>query len=380
MSWVRPTRGDLLLALVATVFGVATVLAAGPSEGTGVTRDADALGILLGIAASAPIALRRAAPFPVLVVTAAAVVWASARGSAIAAAGLGPALAATSAAYLTDRRGTIVATVVFAASSVAATHLALDGDPGERVQIATGLVVSVLAPLIGDVLRTLHQRNRELEALREVEAREAVAQDRVRIARDVHDVVGHALAGIALQARAGRRLVERDPERTAEALRQIDELATRALGETREAIGAIRGAEQPAELRPQPGLDDLDELVARLDEDDQLTVALRREGDAGAVPATVQASAFRIVQEALSNVVKHARPAHAVVTVAATDGALEVDVRDDGRRAPLDDGRGHGLRGMRERAAQCGGSLDAGPDPGGGWRVHARLPVGRWTA
>lgn len=380
MSWVRPTRGDLLLALVATAFGVATVLAAGPSEGTGVTRDADALGVLLGIAASAPIAFRRAAPFPVLVVTAAAVVWASARGSAIAAAGLGPALAATSAAYLTDRRGTIAASIIFAGTSVAATHLALAGDPGERVQIATGLVVSVLAPLIGDVLRTLHQRNRELEALREVEAREAVAQDRVRIARDVHDVVGHALAGIALQARAGRRLVARDPERTAEALRQIDELATRALGETREAIGRIRGPEQAAELRPQPGLDDLDELVARLHEDDQLTVSLRREGDASAVPATVQASAFRIVQEALSNVVKHARPAHAVVTVAATDGALEVDVRDDGRRAPADDGRGHGLRGMRERAAQCGGSLDAGPDPGGGWRVHARLPVGRWSA
>jgi signal transduction histidine kinase len=380
MSWVRPTRGDLLLALVATVFGVGTVLAAGPSEGTGVTRDADVLGVLLGIAASAPIALRRSAPFPVLVVTAVAVVWASARGSAIAAAGLGPALAATSAAYLTDRRGALVASVVFAATTVLATHLALDGDPSERVQIATGIVVSVLATLIGDVLRTLHQRNRELEALREVEARAAVAQDRVRIARDVHDVVGHALAGIALQARAGRRLVTRDPERTAEALRQIDELATRALGETREAIGRIRGAGQPAELRPQPGLDDLDDLVARLHEDDQLTVSLRREGDADAVPATVQASAFRIVQEALSNVVKHARPANAVVTVAATDGALEVDVRDDGRRAPADDGRGHGLRGMRERAAQCGGSLDAGPDPGGGWRVHARLPVPRWTA
>jgi signal transduction histidine kinase len=247
------------------------------------------------------------------------------------------------------------------------------------VQLFTTLVLAVLATVIGDVLRTLNERNRELEALREVEAREAVAQDRVRIAREVHDVVGHALAGITLQARAGRRLVDRDAQRTGEALRQIDELATRALGETREAIGRIRGDGQPAELRPQPRLDDLDELVARLQEDD-LRVSLRREGDTSAVPATVQASAFRILQEALSNVVKHARPASAVVTVAATDGALELDVHDDGRRAPRDDGGGHGVRGMRERAASCGGSLEAGPDPGGGWRVHARLPVPRWSA
>ena len=117
--------------------------------------------------------------------------------------------------------------------------------------------------------------------------------------------------------------------------------------------------------------------MARLAEDDDLRVHLRREGDASGVPAIVQASAYRIIQEALSNVVKHARPATAVVTVAIADGTLELDVRDDGRRAPADDGHGHGLIGMRERAAQYGGTVDAGPDPAGGWHVLARVPVVR---
>jgi signal transduction histidine kinase len=257
------------------------------------------------------------------------------------------------------------------------TALALRGDTGESVQVASGVIIAVLATIVGDVLRSLHQRNAELEALRAVEAREAVAQDRVRIARDVHDVVGHALAGIALQARAGRRLVDRDSERTADALREIDELATRALGETREAIGRIRVPGQPAELRPQPRLEDLDDLVSRLDEDGDLEVRLSRSGDIAGVADVVQASAYRIVQEALSNVVKHARPARAVVEVVAHDGAVEIEVLDDGRRAPADDGRGHGVRGMRERAAQHGGTLEAGPrgNAGGGWRVHARLPL-----
>lgn len=376
MRWIRPTRGDLALAGVVTVFGVLSVALASPAEATGIDRDADLLGLGLAALSTAPIAVRRSAPLAVVLVTATALVLSSAFGYAVAANGLGPVFATTSAAYLTDRRGSIVAGATFALGAGLSTGIALRGLPGATLQIVTTVVIAILATVIGDVLRTLRDRNTELEALREVEAREAVAQDRVRIARDLHDVIGHTLAGIALQARAGRRLVDRDPEGAAEALGEIDELATRALSETREAIGLIRAPGQPAELRPQPRLDDLDELVARLQEAD-LRVDLRREGDADRVPAVVQASAYRIVQEALSNVVKHARPATAVVTVAVQDGALALDIRDDGRRFPADDGRGHGLSGMRERAAQYGGSLAAGPDPAGGWRVHAELPLGR---
>jgi signal transduction histidine kinase len=374
MRWIRPTRGDLLLAAVVTAFGVLSVLVTSPAEGTGVDRDADLLAVGFGVLSTAPIAFRRSAPFAVLLLTVSGVLLASSFGYSVAASGLGPVFATTSMAYLTDRRGAIVAGATFAVVVMISTELALHGEPGAGLQLFTTLVIAVLATIIGDVLRTLHERNRELEALREVEAREAVAQDRVRIARDLHDVVGHALAGIALQARAGRRLVSRDPERAAEALREIDELASRALSETRETIGLIRSPGAPAELSPQPRLEDLDELVARLQEED-LRVRLQRAGDATRVPVVVQASAYRIVQEALSNVVKHARPASAVVTIAVEDGALELDVRDDGHRRPADDGQGHGLRGMRERAAQYGGSVDAGPDPAGGWRVHARLPL-----
>jgi signal transduction histidine kinase len=386
MSRVAPTRGDLVLAGLVTVAGVLSVIGTEPAEATGVTRDSDALAVLIGILATAPIAWRRAAPFAVLVATTAGFMLAAARGYAVAAGGVGPIIAVASVAYFTDRRGAIVGGAGLAIAAVVGTELAFRGESGEGVQVAAAFFIAVLATVIGDLLRTrdaavreLEARNRELDALREVEAREAVAQDRVRIARDVHDVVGHALAGIALQARAGLRLVRRDADRTETALGEIDALATRALAETREAVGLIRGDGEGAQLRPQPRLDDLDELVARL-QDDELRVELRREGDATGVPGVLQASAYRIVQEALSNVVKHARPATAVVTVAVADDALRLEVRDDGRRAPADDGRGHGLGGMRDRAAQCGGTLEAGPGPDGGWLVRARLPVARQAA
>jgi signal transduction histidine kinase len=372
---------DLALAAVVTLFGVLSVLFTHPAAATGVDRDADALAVAFGVLATAPLALRRSAPLLVVAVTSIGIVLAAARGYPVAAGGLGPTLATTSAAYLTGRRGAIVAGVTFAVATFVATHLALGGDPGEGVQLTTSLIIAALATLAGDVLRTLHQRNRELDALRAVEAREAVAQERVRIARDVHDVVGHALVAITLQARAGRRLLERDPRLAGETLREIDELATSALGETREAIGRVREPAEEIELRPQPRLADLDELVARLQEDD-LRVELRRDGDVSHVPPLVQTAAYRIVQEALSNVVKHARPATAVVTVAATAGAVDVDVRDDGANpaAFASDGPdGYGLAGMRERAVQCGGSMQAGPDPAGGWRVHAALPLTRAT-
>lgn len=386
MRSVRPTRGDLVLAGVVTVLGALSVVGTEPAEATGVTRESDALAVLIGLLATAPIAWRRTAPFAVLVATTAGFMLAAARGYAVAAGGLGPVIAVASVAYFTDRRGAIIGGAGLAIAAVVGTELAFRGQSGEGVQVVAALGIALLATLIGDVLRTrdaalreLEERNRQLDALREVEAREAVAQDRVRIAREVHDIVGHALAGIALQARAGLRLVHRDPDRTETALGEIDALATRALAETREAVGLIRGEGESAQLRPQPRLDDLDELVAHL-QDDELRVELRREGDPSRVPELLQASAYRIVQEALSNVVKHARPATAIVTVAVADDAVELEVRDDGRRVPADDGRGHGLGGMRDRAVQCGGSLEAGPGPGGGWRVRARLPVARRAA
>lgn len=374
-----PSRADLLLAGVLTVFGVVSVLATGPGPGTGIEHDAGALAVAFGLLSTAPIALRRRSPFGVLLATGVGIVLASAWGYPVAAAGLGTVLATTSAAYVTSRRGAVVAGATSVVVVAGATGLAFGGEDGAVVQLTTTVVVIVLATVVGDVLRTLRDRNVELETLRDAAAREAVAQDRVRIARDVHDVVGHVLAGITLQARAGRRLVDRDPARTADVLRVIDELATGALGDTREAVGRIRDPAPSFEPDHQPRLRDLDGLVERLQTGD-LTVELRRQPDLGHVPAAVQSSAYRIAQEALSNVVKHARPGTAVVTVGRAGGVLELEVHDDGHRAPADDGRGHGLHGMRERAALSGGSLAAGPDAAGGWTVSARLPVEGWRA
>lgn len=375
MRWVSPTRGDLALAGVVTSFGVLSVAATAPAKGP------SGLALGLGVLVTAPLALRRAAPFVVLLAIGTGMVLEAAKHYPLAAGSLGGLFATASAAYLTDRRGAILAAGTFAAATVTLTALALApaGERGEYVALVSAFVVAVLPALVGDVLRTLRERNRELEVLREVAAREAVAQDRVRIARDVHDVVGHALAGIALQARAGRRLLDRDGPRTAEALRQIDEIATRALGDTREAIGQIRVREPDAGLHAAPRLDDLSQLVDHLQQDD-LRVQLRHEDDTSHLPPLIQASAYRIVQEALSNVIKHARPATAVVTVAMTGTTLELEVRDDGRHPPKFDPGGQGLRGMRERAAQCGGSVQAGPVETGGWRVSAHLPIARSPA
>jgi len=166
----------------------------------------------------------------------------------------------------------------------------------------------------------------------------------------------------------------RDPDSTARSLAEISELAASALAETREAVGQLRTTGD-ADLRPQRGLDDLDELVAALRAPD-VSVTLRREGEGPPVPAVVQSAAYRIVQESLSNVARHARPANAAVLVRREPQALVVDVSDDGR-APAHQGvNGHGLVGMRERASGLGGTLEAGPGPDGGWRVHATLPTG----
>jgi signal transduction histidine kinase len=239
----------------------------------------------------------------------------------------------------------------------------------DQADVSAAFVVGVvgsglLALWIGDLLREARESTRRLSQL-------AVAQDRMRIAREVHDVVGHSLVGIALQARAASRRLERDPVKAAAAIEEIDRLATSALADTRRAVGVIRAGE--AETAPQPTLDQLDALVARLEAPD-MHVRLERKADVG-VPVLVQSTAFRIVQEALSNVVKHARPATAVVSVRLAGDALAVEVRDDGA-ARAANGGGHGLQGMRERAELCGGTLEAGPAPEGGWLVRARLPIG----
>jgi signal transduction histidine kinase len=219
-------------------------------------------------------------------------------------------------------------------------------------------------------------RAEEIERLRDADQQRAVAQERVRLARDVHDIVGHYLAGIALQARAGLRRVRTDPARAAQALTEIDQLAGNALAETRQAVGIIRSEDASADLRPAPGIGDVEDLIARV-RTPEVRVELHCDRSTSALPATLQTAAYRIVQEALNNVIKHASPATAQVTIKRQTDALTVTVLDDGSTAPnpAPNGSGNGLRGMRERAEQAGGILEAGPDKRGGWRVQARFPL-----
>jgi signal transduction histidine kinase len=159
-------------------------------------------------------------------------------------------------------------------------------------------------------------------------------------------------------------------------LTEIDQLAGDALAETRQAIGVIRSADAGADLRPAPGIGDVEDLIARL-RTPEVRVELHRDPSTSALPATLQTAAYRIVQESLNNVIKHASPATAQVTIKRHADALTVIILDDGNAAPnpARNGPGNGLRGMRERAEQAGGILEAGPDTRGGWRVRATFPL-----
>ena len=207
-------------------------------------------------------------------------------------------------------------------------------------------------------------------------ARRAVSEEQARIARELHDVIAHSVSVIVVQAAAADDVFDARPDQARAALRAIERAGRDALAELRRLLSAVRPGVGTNPGDPQPGLDRLDELAEPL-RAGGLSVVVRREGAASSLPAGVELSAYRIVQEALTNTLRHARATRAEVTVRYGSDAVEVDVRDDGRGAPEghDDAGGHGLLGMRERASLLGGTLEAGASPGGGYRVHARLPL-----
>ena len=263
----------------------------------------------------------------------------------------------------TDRRTALAGAGVLCAVLLA-TGVAVDGG----MAVLPSLVFvgwSVAAVFVGEALR-------HLATTREEEARRLVAEDRLRIARDLHDSVAHAMATINVQAGAAAHVVDRRPEAAKEALLAI----RRASGEVLDELGAmltlLRDDAEAADRAPTPGLDRVADLVAT-SRDNGLAVTLRVEGPVGDVNAAVGTAAYRIVQESLTNVLRHAPRAAATVLVAATTGGgLRVEVTDDGRGSTgANGGTGMGLRGMRERAATTGGTLDAGPRPAGGYAVRA---------
>jgi len=208
-------------------------------------------------------------------------------------------------------------------------------------------------------------------------AQEALASERARIARELHDIVAHSVSVMGVQAGAARLSMDSDPERARQVLISIEETAREAVGELRRLLGILRPGNQRPELAPQPGLADLPGLLAQ-SRQAGVAVTLTVEGEPLSLPAGVDLAAYRIVQEALTNVRKHAAPCAASVRIACTGSRVEVEVRDTGTqacRAEAGNNGGHGLVGMRERAAVYGGTLEAGPGQAGGFRVRAVLPA-----
>jgi signal transduction histidine kinase len=207
------------------------------------------------------------------------------------------------------------------------------------------------------------------------EAERAIEEERRRITRELHDVLAHSVSVMTVQASAVRRLLKPEQEREREALMTVEETGRQALSEMRRLLGIMRTENEIAALAPQPGIATLPELLDQVRQSG-LPVELKVEGTPVKLPAGVDLSAYRIVQEALTNTLKHAGPAHAWVAVRWAGEDVEIEVANDGtNQSDGDGGGGHGLVGMRERVALCGGELRCGPRPGGGFRISARLPV-----
>ncbi|MFC8620535.1 sensor histidine kinase [Micromonospora purpureochromogenes] len=267
------------------------------------------------------------------------------------------------------RRVSLPTAAVVLLVQVGASFLNLGSDPVARATLSVLAVVA--AWTVGDSIRT---RRRHAEALRSHAAAEAVTAERLRIARELHDMVAHSIGVIAIQAGVGARVIDTQPAQARAALATIEATSRDTLAGLRRTLGALRRPDaESASLDPTPGLADLDRLVAAAG-DAGVQVELRRRGRPVEVPADLGLAAFRIVQEALTNVVRHAGTDRCRVTVEHGPGEVVVDVVDDGRGGPVA-GDGHGIVGMRERVTLLGGRFRAGPRPEGGFRVTARLPV-----
>lgn len=251
-------------------------------------------------------------------------------------------------------------------------------------EIARVLAPIIVAAALGDAARNrrafleeAQQRARAAEATHEQEARRRVDEERLRIARELHDITAHSLSVIAVQAGAAAHVIDSDPEEARRSLRAIRETSRSALQELRGLLGVLRGnGEDPAPLAPTPSLSRLDELTHPLEEAG-FALTAESEGDLETLPAFADATAFRIIQEALTNVLRHAQPGSVTVSVKRAATALAIVIADSGPALAGGEPavQGHGIPGMRERAAAIGGTVEAGPTRSGGWRVSALLPL-----
>jgi signal transduction histidine kinase len=358
---VDPLGLDIGLAVVLTLWAVG-----------GPTTFDDARAIAL-VAMPAAIAWRRRAPLAVLVVEVAGVVavptdldWPQ---------GIAVLIAAYSAALYSDRRGAVAGLLVVAAAALFAF--------GGSVHITSGLVpILLVAPvwLAGSAMRRREQRaeaSAERAERAEQEREAALRTERARIARELHDLVTHSVSVMVLQTGAAREIMSKDEPRSRALLESVESSGRSALEELRRLLGLLSDQDDDAPLSPQPGVTEIPSLVEQLRQAG-LAVELTIEGTPRTVSGGVGVAAYRIVQEALTNVLKHAEGSPSQVTLRWADRALEVEVTDDGppHDAAERNGRtGRGLAGMRERAAMYGGTLEAHPGPDHGYLVRARIPL-----
>ncbi|WP_426500220.1 sensor histidine kinase [Streptomyces sp. D54] len=286
--------------------------------------------------------------------------------------------------------------LVCSLSAAALSQLRWEAEPGgswPQVVFVTIImtVPFVLAWVLGDSLRTrrayfdqLEERAARLEREREAQSKVAVAAERARIARELHDVVAHNVSVMVVQADGAAYVMDAAPDQAKQALETISSTGRQALAEMRRLLGVLRTGDAPesGEYVPQPDVEQIEDLVAQVRQTG-LAVDFKVEGTPRPLPSGVELTAYRVVQEALTNTRKHGGPdAGASVRLVYFDDGLGLLIEDDGRGAAHElyadggaDGAGHGMIGMRERVGMVGGTLDAGPRPGGGFRISALLPL-----
>lgn len=332
--------------------------------------------VLLAVGGVSLIARRRY-PATVLGVALAAALLAGPLGQA--RTGWLAVIVAFFAAVRARRRAAVIASLVIG-YLVAVWPPWLIGSHGHTTPtFALALLCGLLALLsVAELVRAAAQRRLAAQRLREQELLRLAGEERMRMARDLHDVVAHNISVINVQASTALHLAPRQPERAVQALSTISDVSSQALAELRSVLGVLRADGDAAPRAPAPGLAELDTLIGNMAAAG-LKVELETEGSPAPLPASVDLAAYRIIQEALTNSARHSGATRATVRVRYTGSEVEIEVDDEGTAGPKPArpaGTGSGIAGMTDRAQALGGTLAAGPRPGGGYRVTAMLPVG----
>ena len=381
-NWLRNPRvqgsGDAVLAALLAISSVIPVLGGDPSWGK-----PKALGVTLGLLSTVPVAWRARYPLSaatVVLAANAACIFAAAPNQAAFQPFVALVLCFYSAGSRAEGRRALWVPPMLAVASLPVFFAAIRHGQSSG-NIIPSVVWLLAAWAVGRTVRSwrhqnmaLEAANRELEEQRELQAQAAVAVERGRIARELHDVVAHNVSMIVVQAGAAARVLDGDQPDVRNALEVIAGTGRETVDEMRALLGVLRSDDGPGALKPQPGLADLDQLVSGVREAG-LPVTVRIEGSPRPLPQAMDLSAFRIVQEALTNTLKHAGPAQAQVTVRYEEGLVTLEIADTGHGPQGARSHGHGLVGMRERATMFGGELEAAGAEGGGFTVRARLPL-----